>query len=421
MLLLPLMAGVWAAGRGDNGPGTITAACPAGFKPHAPGYWQNSIPGPPGHPQPPLDPKNNTPALCGAKCKTWHEPCVAFEVSGNCYIFIKSLVMPFTEYAPAITCVLSSVTPPAPPPPPPPPPQRGKTVGHTFPRLSNCWGDDPYITAAQWEYAGFPNITNDTWAEMDVLYLNPFDSCCWLKEMDDWVPRIKAIKSAKPDAVVLATFHATEIWAEDLVEANRWLPESCLMRNADGTVCSWWVGLVFSNNLFRPECWQAAVDNAIHALEGGLLDAGVDGVFLDGVIPYTLGCTHADVNCTSANCTATAQPNAAALETEWENLYAAWFAELKAKHSKLLWVNNLLDELEPALLPVSNGRMYEGTAAGGLDTVYSGSMSISQRVALSRKWADEGAQPNYVQLSMNSAISGGWRVGRWQNLVTRQS
>ena len=43
-------------------------------------------------------------------------------------------------------------------------------------------------------------------------------------------------------------------------------------------VCSWWVGLVFTNNLFREECLQAAVDNAVNALSGGLLDAGVDGV-----------------------------------------------------------------------------------------------------------------------------------------------
>lgn len=142
-------------------------------------------------------------------------------------------------------------------------------------------------------------------------------------------------------------------------------------------------------------------------------------MFLDGVVPYTLGCTHTDVNCTSANCTATAQPNATALEAEWAELYVAWFAALKAKHPKLLWVNNLLDQLEPALLPVSNGRMYEGPAAGGLNQVYSGAITISQRVALSRKWATGGAQPNYIHLSMNSAISGGWRVGRWQNLVTR--
>ena len=285
--------------------------CPAGFKAHASGYWQNTIPGPPGHPNPAgIDSKNNTPALCGTKCKTWPAGCVAFEVSTDCYVFPKpAVVMPFTTYPPATTCVLDGYTPPLPPPPPPPcvlcnssaactaprchwdptahkctlpppppppppytpPPQRGRTTGHTFPRLSNCWGDDPYISDDQWGYAGFPHITNATWAEQDVLYLNPFDSCCWLKQMNDWVPRIKAIKAAKPEAVVLATFHATEIWSEDLIEANRWLPDSCLMRNADGSVCSWWVGLVFSNNLFRPECWQAAVDNAMHALEGGLL------------------------------------------------------------------------------------------------------------------------------------------------------
>ena len=55
--------------------------------------------------------------------------------------------------------------------------------------------------------------------------------------MVSWVPRVRAIKERNPSAVVLATFHATEIWAEDLVAANRWLPESCLMRNADGSVC----------------------------------------------------------------------------------------------------------------------------------------------------------------------------------------
>ena len=56
--------------------------------------------------------------------------------------------------------------------------------------------------------------------------------------------------------------------------------------------------------------------------------------------------------------------------------------------------------------------MYEGVAAGGLNGVYAGSTSISERVATSRLWATAGAQPNYVHLSMNSAISGGWRVGR---------
>ena len=46
-----------------------------------------------------------------------------------------------------------------------------------------------------------------------------------------------------------------------------------------------------TNNLFRSECFQAAVDNALNALPA-LVDAGVDGVFLDGVIPYVLLASH---------------------------------------------------------------------------------------------------------------------------------
>ena len=92
---------------------------------------------------------------------------------------------------------------------------------------------------------------------------------------------IRAIKSANPKAIVLATFHATEIWMEDLVDSNRWLPEKCLMRRTDGKLCSWWGGLVFTNNLFDPDCFEAAVENALGALPD-LVAAGVDGVFLDG-------------------------------------------------------------------------------------------------------------------------------------------
>ena len=84
---------------------------------------------------------------------------------------IDAAQLEFTRYGPGTappntpinTCVVDGYTPPplppapAPPPPPPPPPgcptsscpQRGKTTGHEFPRLSNCWGSDPYITNAQ--------------------------------------------------------------------------------------------------------------------------------------------------------------------------------------------------------------------------------------------------------------------------------
>jgi hypothetical protein len=297
---------------------------------------------------------------------------------------------------------------------------------------TGCRGSDPYITDEMWDYAGFPNMSNATWAAYDVHYLNPFDSCCWLKEMDSWVPRIKAIKDNNPTAITLATFHATEIWNEDLVVKDPWLSESCLMRNAGGSTCSWWNGLVFTNNLFREECLQAAVDNAVNSLEGGLLDAGIDGVFLDGVIPYNLGCSKADVNCTHANCTATPQPPTAALEAEWEGRYARWFAMVQAKllpkknkeknknkNKGLLWVNNVVDTLQPSFINISNGRMYEGGDGLGLDQVYSLNMKISDRIAESRKWATQALQPNYIHLSMNSAIAGNWRVGRWQNLVSK--
>ena len=95
-------------------------------------------------------------------------------------------------------------------------------------------------------------MTDAAWADYDVQYLSPFDSCCWVEQINSWVPRLKAVKEVKPEAVVLATFHATELWAEDLLPTTKWLPDHCLMRNSDGSVCSWWAGLVFTNNLFLP-------------------------------------------------------------------------------------------------------------------------------------------------------------------------
>jgi hypothetical protein len=94
--------------------------------------------------------------------------------------------------------------------------------------------------------------------------------------MGSWQARIRAIKQGNPNAKVLATFHATEIWAEDINIANRWLPPKCLMRSANGSPCSWWENLVFTNNLFVEECWQYAVDNAMRAFDGGLAEAGID-------------------------------------------------------------------------------------------------------------------------------------------------
>eukprot|EP01052_Picozoa_sp_SAG31_P084324 SAG31_NODE_44616_length_262_cov_0.631902_1_plen_74_part_10 len=73
--------------------------------------------------------------------------------------------------------------------------------------------------------------------------------------------------------------------------------------------------MVFTNNLFDPGCMQAALDNAFGALPE-LVAAGVDGVFLDGVVDFDIGCNPAtpcngnchptaDINCTHANCTHT--------------------------------------------------------------------------------------------------------------------
>ena len=148
----------------------VLAICPPGFRQHTPGFWQNSVPGPPGDPKPPLDHHNNTPALCGAKCLSWHPTCAAFELNvppgGNrsaavCYVFPSPLQLPFQQYSVGniTTCVVDGYVPPT----PQPPPQRGRTHGHTFPRLGNCWGNDPYIGPSQYDYHGFHNITNATW------------------------------------------------------------------------------------------------------------------------------------------------------------------------------------------------------------------------------------------------------------------
>jgi len=153
--------------------------CPTGYKSApATGFWSNAYPGPAGHP-PWTDGANGTVELCATKCSTWVNNgtgrCVAFEINtpggkrsaAACFLFLGSCENPFTRYGPGTappntpinTCVVDGYTPPplppAPPPPPPPGcptsscPQRGKTTGHEFPRLSNCWGSDPYITNAQ--------------------------------------------------------------------------------------------------------------------------------------------------------------------------------------------------------------------------------------------------------------------------------
>jgi hypothetical protein len=342
---------------------STNTTCPAGFFPYKAGLWSNPWPcglhGVPGCHQ---DNTNTTLDLCAQKCKLT-SGCLAFELYEAapvmaCYLFLHELQAPFLPDASCHTCTTKKLPPPPPPspapppaPPAPPPPQRGKTFGHTFPRLGNCWGADPYITPKQWNYLGFPNMTNESWARYDVQYLNPFDSCCWKQEMDSWTPVVRAIKRENPQAVVLATFHATEIWEVDLIAPNHtngWLPEKCRVRNTYGDLCSWWAGLVFTNNLFDPDCMRATVDNALGSLSP-LIAAGVDGVFLDGVVDFDIGCSEtpcngnchptADINCTHAGCRHTPQRPWSELAAEFVRLYHSWFLQLQAVHPHLVWVN----------------------------------------------------------------------------------
>jgi len=461
-----------------------SSACPAGFQSHAPGYWHNSYPS--CRPSCPWeDHENVTAALCAKKCSTWRGngsdstaggtdwqwlQCVAFEVHGPeaggslaaCFLFLGSCDSPFTSYDPpnanVTTCVVDGYTPgpgpaPGPPPPPPPPPAPpapgppppppqppppvvppvpGRSTGVDCPRLGSCWGTDVAITDKMLNYIGFPGMTNDTWARYDTIFINPFDSCCYLKEMGSWQAHIRAIKKGNPSAKVLATFHATEIWAEDINIANRWLPPKCLMRNADGTPCSWWAGLVFTNNLFIEECWQYAVDNAMRALDGGLMEAGVDGVFLDGFTHYSEGCkSNPNVACEcvpdtptgSCDCSKVAPP-ANVTQSQWVQKFVRWFDVLKAKYPRLLWVNNIGVEDADAIQNITNGRQIEGSTnvaeSPGLNKIIDGTFPIGNYVDYAASWERTGLKPTLLHVSVNSLIAGeGWRIGRWQNIATK--
>eukprot|EP00729_Bicosta_minor_P016038 gene16038-4568_t len=167
--------------------------CPAGWVPHAPGLWSNPSPCGRSYKHCTEDTVNVTVELCARKCALT-KGCLAFELyqpaPKACFTFINTLQLPFIPDPDCFACVSNHsgpVPPPPLPPPPPSPPPPHPTSGHTFPRLGNCWGPDPYITDKMWRYLGYPNVTNATWGNYDVVYLNPFDSCCWKQEMDSWV------------------------------------------------------------------------------------------------------------------------------------------------------------------------------------------------------------------------------------------
>eukprot|EP01043_Picozoa_sp_COSAG02_P035503 COSAG02_NODE_2547_length_8563_cov_9.105388_2_plen_241_part_00 len=122
--------------------------------------------------------------------------------------------------------------------------QQQQQQQHEYPRLANCWGaGELTVTAEQWDYLGFPNVTNDTWADYDLQYINP--SADWRPSViPDWVETIQAIKRRNPSAVVVGTFHTTEVWWKDMIRngsGQTFLPRDCVIRNADGTACDWWV------------------------------------------------------------------------------------------------------------------------------------------------------------------------------------
>jgi hypothetical protein len=112
--------------------------------------------------------------------------------------------------------------------------------GHPFPRLANCWGaGEVQVSAEQWAYQGFMNVTNETWADYDLQYINP--SSDWQADkIPDWAETIRAIKRTNPSAIVVGTFHTTEVWYKDMIRPGSgqdYLPLDCIIRNADGTPC----------------------------------------------------------------------------------------------------------------------------------------------------------------------------------------
>ena len=85
-------------------------ACPAGWLPHAPGFWANPNPS-----DEKGDRVNATLAACATKCELT-KGCLAFEVyqlaPKACYIFVEQLKQPFTSSPACFACVRLSDGPP---------------------------------------------------------------------------------------------------------------------------------------------------------------------------------------------------------------------------------------------------------------------------------------------------------------------
>ena len=187
--------------------------CPAGFASHASGYWANADEKTPtGH--------SKNVSECGAFCLS-KTGCAGYEVydpwcvtepssrgGSACYTFSNGLGLPFTADNRGLirTCVKKTTVPS---------PRARKR--HPFPRLANCWGaGELTVSAEQWAYQGFMNVTNETWADYDLQYINP--SSDWQADkIPDWAETIRAIKRTNPSAIVVGTFHTTEVWYKDMI------------------------------------------------------------------------------------------------------------------------------------------------------------------------------------------------------------
>jgi hypothetical protein len=306
------------------------------------------------------------------------------------------------------------------------------------------------VSAEIWEYLGFPNVTNETWADYHVQCLNPSADFGSSGEdpqrLSDWAETVRAIKRVNPKSVVLMTYHTTEVWFKDLIRNNsgqQYLPLDCIMRNADGTPCDWWVPWpngIITTNMFMPKCLAAVTTYAQRSLPA-LVAAGLDGVFLDGLVPFSEGCKpqQVDINCSSPSCHGTPTNATDAIGGAWWASFGAWFAALKEVHPTLLWINNgpypaVAGGIGPSpgadpgehagagsdyMLAHSNGRMIEGATGGALEAFESRIPISAVRDAV-EVWTKRARQPSYVNVHMSLAgvvAPGALHTGLWVNAV----
>ena len=169
-----------------------------------------------------------------------------------------------------------------------------------------------------------------------------------------------------------------------------------------------------------------------------LVAAGMDGVFLDGMITFEEGCEpgKVDINCSSPDCHGT-PTNVSEWGPRWFPRIGEWFDALKAQYPKLLWINNGPypgDTPEPKGFEgmgewarrTMNGRMIEPNGEApdgrGLLTSYEMRQPITKVMEAVAEWTDtvssEQPQPTYVSTHMAVPHFPAVHVGLWQNAVS---